>query len=77
MNIVRLGIDIIDEDPDRDRDLDRPSLTKNDGDLEAETVRETETRADIENAGVVREIETGIGGIVPNEIGIARENGNI
>lgn len=77
--IVHVGTDIIDEDPDRDRALGLLNLKRNDGDLGAGIVRETETRDDIESVGVVREtgIEKGmIEENVPNEIGIAIENGN-
>lgn len=75
--IIYMGTGITDEGPGLDRDLGQPSLKRNDDDLEAETVREIETKLDIENVGVVREIETETGGIVLNETEIARENGNI
>jgi len=75
-----VGIDIIGEDPDRDRDLDRANLRRSDDVPEAKIERGTETRDVIESGGVVHGIETEKGvieGNVPRGTEIAKENGTL
>lgn len=75
---VHAGTGITGGDRERGQDRDQVNPRKNDDDPEAGSEKGTEIRDDIENGGVVREIETerGVtGGSVPKGTGIARENG--